>query len=104
GGAGLAAGGGGGGGGGAGLAAGGGGGAGLAGAAAGGAPFGGGPFLSFSASLGAWATTSGDAPCCACAVTLANCAADSEVVASSTRRSLVMVIWIPGNELWFLAL
>jgi hypothetical protein len=48
----------------------------------------------------ACATTSG--ALCACDAVLANCAADSAVVASSTRRSLVMMISIPENELWFL--
>ncbi len=45
----------------------------------------------------ACATTSD--PVCACKGGLANCIAERAVVASSTRRSLVMMIWIPGKLL-----
>ena len=38
---------------------------------------------------------------CACDAKLANCIADSAVVASSTRRSLVMMIIGPGMILGF---
>ena len=91
------------------------GGAGRAGGAAGGAAFGasfgGAAFgASFGGALGlpsgpssslACATTSGAV--CACDSVLANCIAVSAVVASSTRRSLVMMVWVPGKilgEVW----
>ena len=53
--------------------------------------------------LGACATTSGAV--CACdGEAIANCVAVSAVVASSTRRRFVMMVWIPGNsaieQLW----
>jgi hypothetical protein len=54
----------------------------------------GGPFLSFSVSPCACANLSG--AFCACVAKPANCIAESVVVASSTRRSLVMAISIPG--------
>lgn len=91
---GLAAGGGGGGGGAGGLAAGGGGAGGLA---AGGGPFGGCfGFPSGPSSSLACATTIG--ALWACAMELANCIAERAVVASSTRRSFVMVVWIPEGS------
>jgi hypothetical protein len=51
-----------------------------------------GPSSSFGA---ACATTSGAV--CACDGVFANCTAVSAVVASSKRRSLVMMVWVPGN-------
>src|SRR5258707_308548 len=75
-----------------GLAAGGGGVAGFT--APGGGPFGGCfGFPSGPSSSLACATTIG--ALCACDTELANCIAVRAVVASSTRRSFVMVIWIP---------
>jgi hypothetical protein len=60
----------------------------------GGAPFGGGGFFSGSA---ACAITCGAV--CACDEKVANGIAERAVVASSTRRSLVMMIWVPGKTL-----
>jgi hypothetical protein len=45
----------------------------------------------------ACATTRGAV--CACEGKLTNCIAVSAVVASSTRRGLVMMIWVPGKIL-----
>ena len=83
---------------------GGGGGAGLAGGAAvggvgfAGAPFGGALGLpSGPTSVAACATTSGAV--CACDEEAAKCIAVRAVVASSTRRRFVMMVWVPGKFL-----
>ena len=91
-------------------AAGGGGGAGCGGAAAGGGAgrAGGGPafggclggclgFPSGPSSSLACATTSGVV--CACDSVLTNCIAVRAVVASSNKRSFVMMVWVPGKNL-----
>jgi hypothetical protein len=76
----------------------GGGGAAFGGAAFGGAPFGGGLGLpSGPSSSLAWAMTSGAV--CACDGALMKCIAVRVVVASSTSRSFVMVVWVPGKYL-----
>ena len=65
------------------------------GATAGGAPFGGALGLpSGPRSLSACATTIGAV--CACDAGAANCIAVRAVVASSTRRRCVMMVWVPG--------
>jgi len=46
---------------------------------------------------------SGDEALCACAATLANCIAVRAVVASSTSRSWVMMVSIPGMSSEFSA-
>jgi hypothetical protein len=69
--------------------------AGGAGRAGGGAAFGG--CLGFPSSSLAWAMTSG--ALCACDGGAINCVAVRAVVASSTRRRFVMMVWVPGNFL-----
>ena len=74
------------------------GGAALGGAPFGGAPFGGGLGFPSGPTSAACATTSGAV--CACDGAVANCIAVRAVVASSTRRSLIMMAGIPRKKIF----